>query len=265
MIRIAKEKDKEKILDILKESIVDNIYLYIDILMFGLEKEYLNVWINEQQNEINQVILKYYNSFQIYSKKNSYNKIVNLILKHKPSMVSGTENIIRSIYEILKDSYDVNYGAILEQERIKVLVRDHKPTLASINDMEEIAGLICIDKSIGGHYKKSELVEQLSARFQEKTGRNYIIKEDDKIIAHYSTYAESPDIAIMGGLIVHPLYRGRGLAKALHIYLSNILVDEGKRVFLFCNEKEVLKMYLSLGAKNCGRYGKLTPKNERRI
>ena len=264
MIRIAEEKDKNLILNILRKNIIDNIYLYIDIFVFGLDKEYMRVWVNEEQKNINQIILKYYDSFQIYSKNNSFEAIIDLILDHKPSMISGSENVIREIHEELSSYYNASYGVVLEQEKIKMCENNNVPTLAILEDMEEIAELICIDKGIGGHYTAEILKEQLSSRFQEKMGRNYIIKIEDKIVAHYGTYAEISDVAVMGGLIVHPSYRGQGYAKILHTYLSNILIDEEKRVFLFCQE-DVLKMYLSLGSKIRGRYGKLTINNEREI
>lgn len=264
MIRVAQEKDKKVVLHTLRESMVDNIYLYIDILKFGLDKEYINVWINEEQNIINQIVLKYYNSFQIYSIINSYSEIVDLILKHRPSMVSGTENVIKEIHKNLKGDYNASYGMVLEQEKIQISEIENIPVLALLEDMEEIAELICNDKDIGGHYSKEVLKEQISVRCQEGMGRNYIIKKENAIVAHYATYAETSELAVMGGLIVHPSHRGQGYAKILHTYLSNTLSNEGKRVFLFCQEN-VLKMYISLGSKICGRYGKLTPNNERRI
>ena len=261
MIRVAQKKDKEIILDILRENIVDNIYLYMDILLFGLNNEYITIWINEEKSKINQIILKYYDSYQIYSRISSYDDIVNLILRDKPSMISGTQNVISEIHKNLNGEYDANYGIVLEQEKVQKTEIRSLPILATLEDMEEIARLICIDKDIGGHYSKDILEKQLSTRFQEGTGRNYIIKKENNIIGHYATYAETPEMAVMGGLIVHPTYRRQGYAKLLHTHLSSVLINEGKRVFLFC-KKDILKMYLSLGSKICAKYGKLTPKKK---
>lgn len=257
MIRIAEEKDKEMILEVMKKNMVENIYLYIDILIYGLNNENLKVWINMEEFTIKQIVLKYYNSFQIYSNIGSYSDIVNLIFKYKPMMISGTKDIIKEIHRNVKGYYNVSYGIVLEQEQSQLLNIKELPTRALLDDMEKIADLICSDKNIGGHYSKATLNHQLSERLQDKMGRNYIIKKEEKIVAHYATYAETVDVAVMGGLIVDSSSRGKGYARILHKYLANELLNEEKRVFLFCDE-ELVKMYLTLGAKVCGEYGKLT-------
>ncbi len=261
MIRLAKEKDRKIILKTLAKNIENNIYLYIDILMYGVKQDFIKVWIEKQDNYINQIVMNYYNSFQVYTNKTDYTKLIELILEYKPSMISGTQEVIQNIYEEVKQVYNTDYGVVLKQNKMNNINILQEPVLSSSNDMREIAELICLDDGIGAHYKVSELEGQLANRLKEKMGRNYIIRKNNIIVAHYATYAESPDIAVMGGLIVHPLHRGNGYARILHTYLSNTLINEGKKVFLFCHEEDILNMYLGLGAEVCSKYGKLTLKS----
>lgn len=263
MINIASESDKIDIIKELKKDILNNVYMYIDIITYGLNNDFMKVWIHRYNKEIKKIVLKYYNSFQIYvaEGEQDYTDIISLILEYKPAMISGKEDIIENLYSRTNELYEDTYGVILTQPYVKITESNLYPTLAEKRDLEEIAKLICNDKGIGGHYKPIDLMTQFISRYEDRTGRNYIIKDNPKIIAHYATYAEAEGIAVMGGLIVSEAYRGKGYARLLHTYLSNILIEEGRKPVLFCHEENVLKMYLNLGAKIHSSYGKLTLKN----
>jgi uncharacterized protein len=261
MIIQAIDSDKNDIIDELRKNIISNVYLYIDILMYGLSSDFIKVWIEKKQGEIKQIILRYYNSFQIYTTKESdYSDIISLIYEYKPAMISGRADLIRKLDARVVELYEKTYGVVLSQSYTGIQYKQ-KPELATKDDMEEIAYLVCSDKGIGGHYKPKDLKAQFISRLEDKTGRNYIIRREGKIVAHYATYAEAPEIAVMGGLIVVPEYRGKGYARLLHCYLSDILTKEKREAILFCHEEDVLKMYLKLGAEVRSEYGKATLKS----
>jgi uncharacterized protein len=263
MINIASESDRIDIIKELKKDILNNVYMYIDIITYGLNNDFMKVWIHRDSKEIKKIVLKYYDSFQIYvaEGEQDYTDIISLILEYKPAMISGKRDIIKSLNIRTNELYEDTYGVVLTQSYVKITENNLNPTLAEKKDLEESAKLICTDKGIGGHYNPIDLMNQFINRYEDRTGRNYIIKDNGNIIAHYATYAEAEGIAVMGGLIVSAEYRGKGYARLLHSYLSNILIEEGKEAVLFCHEENVLKMYLNLGAKIHSRYGKLTLKN----
>ena len=66
------------------------------------------------------------------------------------------------------------------------------------------------------------------------------------------TLAESTDCAVFGALATDPEYRGKGLGGFLIKYINNILVNEGKTVFLHRAPDENISFYNKLGFK---RYG----------
>lgn len=259
MIR-ATDADKGHVLEKLRINILDNVYLYIDILMYGFDHEFSGVWIQRDQGDVKYIVLKYYDSFQLYAAEDAldYSEIIDLIMEYKPAMISGRADLIRSIAPIVGELYDETYGVVLSQPHTGLKYTDCFPERTKEEDMEEVAHLVCSDKGIGGHYKPLELMEQFKRRQDDRTGRNYVIRRDGKIVAHYATYAETPDIAVMSGLIVAPAYRGNGYARLLHCFLADLLFSENKTAVLFCHEQDVLKMYLKLGAVVRGEYGKLT-------
>ena len=256
----ASIEDERLIIEELRKDIANNLYMYIDIKEYGINNDFAKVWLQKEENKIKKIILKYYDSFQIYSVdlENDYSDILSLVMKYNPSMVSSREIIIRNMYKKISNLYKVTYGYVLQQTRACSNEYFCLPELASLNDMEEIARLICAEESIGKHYTESVLKEQLEKRYKDKIGRNYIIRIHGKIIAHYSTYAETNGLAILGGLVVDPIFRGNGYARLLHCYLSNLLAKEYKEIYLFCHDKYICNMYQRLGASISSRYGKLT-------
>lgn len=258
MMRRAEINDNKNILEILYKSIEKNIYLYIDILVYGIDTDFLKVWVHEKEGKIDQIVMKYYDSFQVHSYSESLDELIDLIKEHQPKMISGEYDTIKKIFKYLKYTYKHDHGIILEQKKTNTPFDVSIVQNATTDDMSEIARLICMDDGIGGHYGVENLRDQFVKRYSDKIGRNFIIKIEDQILGHYATYAETNDIAVLGGLIIHPVFRGKGYAKILHSYVSNLLVSEDKRVFLYCHDKNVLKMYEKLGAKIVSKYGKLT-------
>jgi predicted GNAT family acetyltransferase len=176
-------------------------------------------------------------------------------------MISARANVISELHSQVSGLYHKEFGMILSQPYTG-LHYNQNPELATKNDMEEIARLVCSDKGIGGHYTPEELKAQFISRFDDGTGRNYVIRKEQIIVAHYATYAEIPEIAVMGGLIVLPEERGNGFARLLHCYLSDLLITEKREAVLFCHDRHVLNMYLKMGAVVRSEYGKMVLKNK---
>ena len=256
----ASNTDKKEILELLQNVIIENVYLYIDVLNENIESESVAVWLQRAEGKITQIVLQYHGSFQIYSQadQSDYTGILNLINDINPSMISAETSIIRNLYKDLSFMYKETYGRVLKQPYVKDLPSNVGVEFANADNMLEIAELICSDKGIGEHYEPHDLQMQFIQRLADGNGRNLIIKQDDKIVAHYATYAEAPGIAVMGGLIVLPEYRGKGYARYLHSYLANMLIEENMTPVLFCHDEVVLSMYKKLKVIDCSGYGKLT-------
>lgn len=256
-MRVATNADKERIVSEVIRDVVANVYLYIDTLIYDLERPPVKVWINKETH-VSTIALKYYDSFQIYCIDPTKNgAVVSLIERARPAMISGNAATIKGIHDRIRDIYKATYGSVMTQPHTHV-VPGPTPGLAMAEDMKSIAQLICSDDSIGGHYDVDGLEQQLVERLNAGMGRNYVIRQNGRIVGHYGTYAEAPGVAVMSGLIVDKEYRGRGYGKALHCHLSNVLVAEKRKAVLFCTDQKVLDMYLKYGAKIHATYGKLT-------
>ena len=261
-MRIAKQEDLCAIIEYLKKDLVNCIYMYMDIQNYGVETDYLTVWIQESNGELEFVAMKYYDSFQVYSSKDQYDiiSIKELIDKYQVSMISGKKEIIGKLSEYCED-YFATYGEIFVMDRFHKVNSMASVELADEKDALEIAKLICIEPSFAIHYSVDVLASQLAERIRTKTGRSYIIRIDGNIVAHSATYAENSEIAVISGTIVHPLFRNTDYYLVLSNYIIEQLKIEGKRAYTFAISERMIK-YHRIVHNYCGEYGKLEKKNK---
>ena len=234
------------------------LYLYLDFVKYGLSNENLKFWLDIDNDEIKSVILKYYSGMHVFSKdKNcSYDDIVELILEETPSVICAEKFLIEDLALKLKETdYAEEYGWV------RVLSK-HFPCENSMvekageKDFEEISNLI-INDHMGEFYELDELVSQIKEREDDNYGRNYIIREGDKIISNASTTAEIDEVAVLSNVITDPSHRGKGLATIVCSKLCNDLIDEGKKVYLINYTEESTGLYDKLGFEISCEIGKL--------
>lgn len=256
MMLQATPDDRASIIKELHHNITENIYLYLNILNYGVTNQSVQTWINRTPTGIDTIVLKYHDSFQIYSADTcDVEAIIDLIRQYTPAMISSNARLIRMISQSAAKLYNPAYGYVLIQPYTGTSC-DPEPLFATEEDIEEIAHLVCSDAEVGGHYDEHDLREQFRSRLKDGTGRHCYIRMNGRIVAHYATYAEAPNIAVMGGLVVLPPYTGRGFARILHCYLADELIMEHRLPVLFCHEN-VLELYLKLGAVVISKYGAL--------
>jgi len=93
-------------------------------------------------------------------------------------------------------------------------------------------------------------------------GRNYIIREDGKIIGHIATYAELDDVAVTGGLIVERAYEGHMFGAVLEGYIVRQMREEGFRLYTFVVNHKRYKLLKNMGNLPVGEYGKMIKAGE---
>lgn len=255
------DKDKEQILEYLKRDIANCLYIYMDIRNYGFETADMSVYKIENQSEADYaVVMKYYDSFQIYYDKeclsqNQIDEIVDLINLNPVKMISGPKNTIMQLESIL-DKYKSTYGVIYKMDKYRRLNSNIEVNEAKEFQTREIAELICKDDEIGGHYEIESLARQLADRIATKTGRSYIISEGDRVVAHTATYAETSDLAVVGGTIIDEEYRNTNFYIVIINYLLDVLEKEGKEVYTFSISNRMIQFHEKIHTK-CGEYGKL--------
>lgn len=259
-MRLAEEKDKGRILEYLRRGLQDCVYLYIDIMNYGIATENMKVWFAEETGRISLVVMKYYDSFQIYSESDDYDvSAVKKILEQYPvAMVSGKKTMIEQLAAVCP-RYESTYGVVFVMDKYRKMNPPVEIIRATERDAREIAELICSDDEIGGHYTVDNLTAQLEERIRTKTGRSYIIRQDGRIVAHSATYAEAEGIAVVGGTIIDNEYRDQNYYLLLSNYMLQELDEESKVAYTFSLSDKMIQYHNRMHTK-CGEYGKLVRK-----
>ncbi len=261
-MQVAEEKDRERILQYIREDLQDCVYLYIDIMNYGIATENMKVWFQEKAETIRLVVMKYYDSFQVFSREDDFDvaAVTALLEEYPVAMVSGKKSMIEQLEKRCSD-YEATYGAVFVMDRYRKVKTEVTVEEATDADAPEIASLICSDKEIGGHYTPDGLAAQLAERINTRTGRSYIIRDKGKIAAHSATYAEAEGIAVVGGTIIAEEYRNSDYYMVLSNYMLQQLEAEGKKAYTFSLSAKMIRYHGMLHTR-CGEYGKLTKNNK---
>ena len=259
-MKVAKKENLKDIIEYLKTDIPNCTYMYIDISTYGLDNPNIKIWFDEDNLGINLIIMRYYDSFQLFSCSDEWDidRTMEILMKYKLSMISGKADMIERIYKHCNDIYKAIYGSVIRIESCKELECKDEIKLATIEDIPEIARLICTDDELGKHYTVDLLIAEMSERMRTNMGRSYIIKKDGIIVAHTATYAEADNIAVASGLIVHKDYRNDFYGAILNGYMVKQLHSENREIYAFYLEDKMIKLLKAMHNSECARYGKLT-------
>lgn len=263
-MREATEKDLSAILPYLRESVQDCLYMYIDISKYGLNNPNMNVWLDEDEQGICLVVMKYHTGVAVYSDRESWDLegVVKIIRDNKAMSITGKREMVEQLMTELSEEYNVTYGTVFEFTKYMDLDYDGTIEEATEEDTLEIAKLISIDEGIGSYYDVQNLANQLAERMKTKMGRSYIIRRDGVIIAHIASYAEHDGLATTSGLIVAPEYRNELLGSILERYLVEQLKADGFKVYTFITERLRERLLSAMGNEIVGKYGKMAIKGE---
>ena len=263
MLESVKKGERQKVIDYIGNDYYKCLYLFLDFLEYGFDNENVVLYKKEENNKINLLILTYYTGMHIFSKNNNYNinDICEFINIKKPRMVCSERKIMEDIQLNIKDSsYKFEYGWV---KKCNKLVDDNFDGIEIPReaDFDEITSLLITDKGLGASYSHEKLKNQLLSSFLSKYTRNYILKQDGKIIAHVCTGAECDKFAILTDLIVDKNYRHQGIGYKMCIYLTNELIKEGKDVFLVNYTETSSRLYEKVGFKVCCEWAKMYKEN----
>ena len=259
-MRKATNEDVKKILEYLKPEVQNCLYMYIDIGKYGLDSEFMDVWIEEKGEDLNCVVMKYHTGIGLYSASDDWDVdgVVEIIKEQQPMSITGKHVIIEKILPAIGDLYETEYGYIFEYEKFRDFDLDVEVEMGTEEDAFEMAKLVTTDHGIGAYYEVNDLANQFIERMRTDMGRHFIIRDNGKIIAHIASYAEFDGLATTRGLIVDEAYRKNSL---LGLYLEKYSVDalkaDGFRVFSFVIKKLRYKFLESMGNPCVGDYAKL--------
>ena len=131
---------------------------------------------------------------------------------------------------------------------------------ATADDYGVISNLLLNTPIFGAYNTFEELKKQMEEQNETNYGRNYVIKENGKILSHIATSAESDKIAVPSLLVTDENYRGRGLAVKVFSKICNDVILEGKTVYVTNYSYETTVLCTKMGFEPSCEIGKLYKK-----
>ena len=255
--------DKKAIFDYIGKDYAYCLYIYIDTIKYELDGDDFSVWLQtDEGGRVCAIISEYYKGIQIFSRDNKFIKeeLADFLKKKNPPNIFGA----KATMVVIRD----DFSAYVEEPgivgKLKEVLIPFNPEVysARLDELSEIAGVIAEDEGIGKPYGYDSLYKQLRERMENGMGRSYILRDKNSgdIVCHAGTYAETDGVAVIGGVITPPAYRGKGFSKQTLAALCHDLKDEGKEIFSFFYIPPAKRMHYGVGFEDVTDWIKLYKK-----
>lgn len=265
--RIKSEEEVSESIKYIGAKFKTTPYLYVNIIKYGLGTERVSSWLDIDENGgIEGIYLLYYDCIHFFTRDpDSYplDRLLQFIgaTPHKVIMLQGR---IGDRIDASLQGYYSERNHIIDMDQVGLQDADYRSQIAVRDDIPEIVDLLMSDSEYVNVYDKNVLLEQMLDRFDGGFSRYFVVKMDGKVVATCSTYGEVPGFAIFGGVVVHPEYRRRGLARDVENFACHVLSLEcASRIgFVNVNNTASLSLHEKLGAFSIGTLAKFVKQSQ---
>lgn len=258
MITLTNERVKD-VLAYMEDDLPNCLYLYGDIVLYGVDDPNVTVWFSEKDGKINAVVMKYFSGSHVYSKELDYDleEVVEKLREIVPDRISSQREIIEALSPIFQAEYDVKYGEIFKHSSYRKMKSPVPIELAGPEDAESIAELLMTSEIFSASYEKEKLADELRNRMETGVGRSYVMREDGQIVAHDSFNLETDKYVIGSLALVHKDYRKKMYGIFLESYIVNQIRSEGKDNYSMIDNPQRIQGFARTGATPVAHYGQL--------
>lgn len=230
LAKVSSEEDISKIVNYIGNNYKSTPYLYANVIKYGLGTDNVFTWLDiDDQNRISGVYLIYYDCIHFYTNDiNDYpvEKLLDFIKSHNHKVIMLQGGIGDRIDNELINEYYTERNHVIDMDKVGLTEREYLSTIGTREDISQIVDLLLADPEYENVYERKVLTDQMFERYDNGFSRYFVVKMDKKVVATCSTYGEVPGFALVGGVIVHPNYRRRGLAGDVENYACHILSKE---------------------------------------
>lgn len=236
-----------------------------DILQNGLETDYQETWIEEEQGLIKGIFLRYHANFVFYFKEPLQDlQGFEALFTDKIKMISATQKDVDAMPESIRSRFTFRTTYFCECPELKVSALSVVPIQAQAQDAAGIVELLSNITEFTASYAhtpKEERVKNMTERYQQGKVHGYIVKENGKVVAHASTGVETASGVMVVAVATDPKYRNKGYARAVVTALTQDALDKGQKPCLFYDNPDAGKIYHDLGYVTFDRWclGSLKP------
>ena len=259
-IRKCNNTDEKGLLDFLNSKPVYHTFIIADIKQYGFDQEFQDVYVQEEEEKIQGVFLRYFNNFIVAGNGEEllYDEIAGLV-DSSVTTIMGCADIVDGISEKLSCKVNVIYNNLYTHEDPVDSHWKEGCTYAGLEDVDRIHQFLMSFPEFATMYAEKGMIVN---RLQNKEGVHLFIEKDGKIIAHGNSAASADKTCMMGGISVEEGLRGQGYGKKILLSLCSEILDSGKIPCIFASEKADYSCFRETGFKVYGRWGVAQLKQE---
>ena len=260
MLKKVTSANADDLRTLLDERGLLNPYFSIDFETYGYDGEDVDAWLVHQDGaNLQAALYRYYRSIQFLRfgafDVSDAKEVAGFIERNRIKMISGDAESLRLVSSYVSCENVVTEGALMRLEELPDKL-DDRSEIATLEDLNAAAALICTDEEIGGHYTVDELTAQLVERQESHGCHSRVLFREGVLLCHMATYASGKDVAVLGGLVTAKSARGQGLGKRILGALATDVMREGKTPMLYCYKRRLISWYEMLGwsvVLNCAK------------
>ena len=243
MLKLAEKENLEAILRFCDGDLLGTrIGCYC--LAYGFSYDFLNIWIDESEGEIQTVIAKFYDTITVKTSAESFDEIedfVNMIGFNTLEMYQSVREKSDFTTDEIKKAYI--FDGISENLGASSLQEEH------LRDVYEL-----VSRNIPGSFSNTkEAYLSFLSDFTFKSRRNLArckgVLIDSKPVSSTITAAETPTCALLSAVASASNLRGNGLGKTTVLTMVDELKNEGKKAFVVALNESAQGFYEKLGFK----------------
>lgn len=254
MIEIFNSDEAKKLVSYVFEDKKSVPYLYANLKTFQPDNPRVRLFCDNDESGVIGIYILYYDCLHFYTKLlDSYplDRVLETIEKLKPRVAMLQDQIGQAIKEKMEDRFLVERNYIIDMDGvISKNNQGFRSIIASREHIVAIADLLLSEEEYRIVYDRETLINQMLERFDQGISRYYAVIEDGTVAASCSTYGETDDLALIGGVIVHKDWRRQGLAGDVENHACADMRSEGLSCVGFVNyvNEPSLALHQKLGA-----------------
>lgn len=248
MILQVFENEKEKVLNCLKDDPSRALFIVGDILNYGMHRDFQDVWIDEDENGIHGIYLRYRNNFVFYviDEVKDQEGLLKLIQDERIHVLSSTKSHMDKLGTDILAMFDFRETFFCECRSLKK--HESNAIRATINDVEELVdNLMSINEFNLDKRARKDRIEDMRLDFLENDKVVYVLKENDKIVSAASASAQSENGVMVVAVYTLENYRNRGYARQVVFSLTQWALVNKLVPCLFYDNLKAGQLYHDLG------------------
>lgn len=244
MLKRANQNDIAQIKLLCANSIIGTRILCY-ITAYGFERNFLEVWVIENDGVINGVLTKFYDDITLLVDKTADAELLSAFLNmfyYKTLMCHSDVSKILGF----NDSVDKNGYCYIGLDSDY----DYETDLLIEDDFKSAYDLIC--EEIPGSFRNDpeaylSFLSDFTFRQRRGLARGVCTHFDNKLSSVALTSSETPDSAIISGVACEKSMQKKGLGKTTVLSLVNLLKKENKNIYVIALNESAEGFYKHIG------------------